>query len=243
MKINVITIFPEILAALNYSIPKRAVEKKQLTLEAINPRDFATDKHRTVDDRPYGGGPGMVMKVEPLLKAIHAAKKISPSARVLYLSPQGKLIQQADIAEWSTQTELTLIAGRYEGIDERLYHYIDEEWSIGDYVLSGGELAAMVVIDAIARLLKGVLGDEESAKQESLTTGLLDYPHYTRPEVLEDLKVPEVLLSGNHKAIERWQLKEALKKTYLRRPDLFAKYPLNDLEKTLFKEILRETEC
>ena len=243
MKINVITLFPEMLAALNYSIPKRAIERNLLTVATFNPRDFTTDKHHTVDDRPYGGGPGMVMKVEPLSNAINATKTASPSACVIYLSPQGKRIQQSHLEAWATHSELTLIAGRYEGIDERLMHSdIDEEWSIGDYILSGGELAAMVIIDAIARLLKGVLGDENSAKEESFSTGLLDYPHYTRPEILGGQKVPEVLLSGDHSAIARWRLKESLKRTHLRRPDLLAKHTLNDLEKKLLEEILQEIE-
>lgn len=220
MKISVITLFPEMLTALNYSIPKRAIERGLLALQTFNPRDFTTDKHHTVDDRPYGGGPGMVMKVEPLSKAIGAAKDASPSAPVIYLSPQGRRLEQRQIEKWSTYSDLIFISGRYEGIDERLIQTeVDEEWSIGDYVLSGGELAAMVVIDAIARLLEGVLGDESSAKQDSFTTGLLDYPHYTRPEELNGLQVPEVLLSGNHEAIARWRLKEALKRTYLRRPE------------------------
>jgi tRNA (guanine37-N1)-methyltransferase len=241
MKINVITLFPEILTALNYSIPKRAIERNLLTIQTFNPRDFTTDKHHTVDDRPYGGGPGMVMKVAPLSKAIHAARKTSPLARVIYLSPQGKLIQQSHLENWATHCELTLIAGRYEGIDERLMHTdIDEEWSIGDYILSGGEIAAMVVIDAIARLLKGVLGDENSAKEDSFSAGLLDYPHYTRPEILGELKVPHVLLSGDHRAIAHWRLKESLKRTYLRRPDLLAQHSLNALEEELLDEILRE---
>jgi tRNA (guanine37-N1)-methyltransferase len=242
MKISLVTLFPEMLTALNYSIPKRAVERGLLTLQAFNPRDFATDKHHTVDERPYGGGPGMVMKVEPLSKAIQAAKQVSPMAPVIYLSPQGKVIQQRQIENWSACPDLIFIAGRYEGIDERLIQTdIDEEWSIGDYVLSGGELAAMVVIDAIARLLEGVLGDENSAKQDSFSTGLLDYPHYTRPEELRGLKVPEVLLSGDHQAIARWRLKEALKRTYLRRPDLLDSYVLSDLEKKLLKEFCEES--
>ena len=241
MKINVITLFPEMLAALNYGIPKRALERNLLTLEHFNPRDFTTDKHRTVDDKPYGGGPGMLMKVEPLSAAITAAKKTSPAAKVFYLSPQGKPVLQHHLATFATYSELILVAGRYEGVDERVIEtHIDEEWSIGDYILSGGELAAMVVIDGVIRLLPGALGDEDSAKQESFTTGLLDYPHYTRPAELEGLKVPDVLLKGDHKAIERWRLKQALGRTYLRRPDLLALHHLSEGEKELLDEFLKE---
>lgn len=241
MEIYVITLFPQILGALNYSVPKRAIDRKKLLLRTINPRDFAQDKHKTVDDRPYGGGPGMVMKVAPLSAAVEKAKKSSPSAPVFYLSPQGKPIQQHHIEQWATYPELILIAGRYEGIDERLVQtFVDAEWSIGDYILSGGELAAMVVVDAIARLLPGVLGNESSAKQESFTSGLLDFPHYTRPEVLNGLKVPEILLSGDHKAIEQWRLKQALGRTYLRRPDLLEKRSLSEYEKKLLAEFLKE---
>lgn len=241
MKIDLITLFPEILTALNYGIPKRALERHLLILRCFNPRDFTTDKHKTVDDKPYGGGPGMVMKVAPLSAAINAAKKDLPAAPVFYLSPQGKPIQQHHLATWSEYPELILIAGRYEGIDERLVDtQIDEEWSIGDYILSGGELAAMVVIDAIVRLLPGALGNEDSAKQESFTSGLLDYPHYTRPDELNGLKVPEILLSGDHQAIERWRLKQALGRTYLRRPDLLASRGLDEEEKKLLEAFLAE---
>lgn len=241
MKINVITLFPEMLTALNYGIPKRALEKNLLNLECFNPRDFTTDQRRTVDDKPYGGGPGMVMKVAPLSAAIDAAKKASPTAPVFYLSPQGKPLLQHHLANWSTYPELILVAGRYEGIDERLIEtQIDEEWSIGDYILSGGELAAMVIIDAIIRLLPGALGDEDSAKQESFTTGLLDYPHYTRPAELNGLKVPDVLLQGDHKAIDRWRLKQALGRTCLRRPDLLALHHLSEEEKKILDEFLTE---
>jgi tRNA (guanine37-N1)-methyltransferase len=243
MKITVITLFPETLGALNYGIPNRALDKKLFSIDCINPRDFATNKHRTVDDRPYGGGPGMVMKVEPLTKAIQAAKKNSPAAPVLYLSPQGKPIKQQHIESWANQAELILLAGRYEGVDERLIKtQIDEEWSIGDYILSGGEFAAMVVIDAIIRLLPGALGNENSAQQESFTTGLLDYPHYTRPEKIAGLSVPKVLLSGDHQAIAEWRLKQALGRTYLRRPDLLEVKRLSEREKKLLEEFLEEGE-
>lgn len=241
MKISVVTLFPEMLAALNYGIPKRAMERNLLTLECFNPRNFTTDKRRTVDDKPYGGGPGMLMKVAPLSAAITAAKNSMPTAKVFYLSPQGKPILQQHLATFSTYPELILVTGRYEGIDERVIAtQIDEEWSIGDYILSGGELAAMVMIDGIIRLLPGALGDEDSAKQESFTTELLDYPHYTRPAKLNGLNVPEVLLQGDHKAIERWRLKQALGRTCLRRPDLLASHHLSEEEKKLLDEFLKE---
>lgn len=241
MKIHIITLFPEMFAALNFGMPKRAIDQNKLLLNLINPRDFAPDKHKTVDDRPYGGGPGMVMKVEPLSEAIQAAKKLSKSAPVFYLSPQGKPLKQVDLKLWSTHQDLILVAGRYEGIDERLLKTeIDEEWSIGDYVLSGGELAAMVIVDGVARLLPGVLGDDASAEQDSFSHGLLDCPHYTRPEDLNGLKVPEILLSGDHEAIKKWRLKQALGKTYLQRPDLLEKYDLDAMEKKLLQEFLEE---
>ena len=201
----------------------RAIKQQQLTLTCFNPRDYAEDKHRTVDDRPYGGGPGMLMKVEPLYKAIMAAKAGSSSdAKVVYMSPQGRrLNQQMLVKEAATADDLILIAGRYEGIDERIIEsLVDEEWSIGDYVISGGEFAALVVVDAVTRLIPGVLGDDDSALQDSFMQGLLDYPHYTRPEEVNDQNVPDVLLSGDHKAIHRWRLKQALGRTWSRRPDL-----------------------
>lgn len=235
MNIYLITLFPELIQqATAYGVLGRAIKQQQISLQCFNPRDYTEDKHRTVDDRPYGGGPGMLMKVEPLAKAISAAKaaagKGSKDSRVIYMSPQGKTLNQqmvVDIAEQAAsddpavQTDLILIAGRYEGIDERLIEtLIDEEWSIGDYVLSGGEFAALVVIDAITRLIPGVLGDDDSAVQDSFMQGLLDNPHYTRPEVIEGQRVPDVLLSGDHKAIRRWRLKQALGRTWLKRPDL-----------------------
>jgi tRNA (guanine37-N1)-methyltransferase len=233
VNIYLITLFPELIEqATAFGVLGRAVKQQQLTLQCFNPRDFTEDKHRTVDDRPYGGGPGMLMKVEPLAKAILAAKDVATDdAKVIYLSPQGQTLNQQMVVAIAAQgatrhTDLILIAGRYEGIDERLIDtLIDEEWSIGDYVLSGGEFAALVVVDAVTRLLPGVLGDDESALQDSFMQGLLDYPHYTRPETIVDSAgtaqtVPEVLLSGDHKAIQRWRLKQALGRTWLRRPDL-----------------------
>ena len=226
MNIYLITLFPELIQqATSFGVLGRAIKQQQLTLQCFNPRDYTEDKHRTVDDRPYGGGPGMLMKVEPLYKAIMAAKDAAgdtPPAKVVYLSPQGqKLNQQLLVDSAAAEQDLILIAGRYEGIDERIIEsLVDEEWSIGDYVLSGGEFAAMVVVDGITRLLPGVLGDDESALQDSFMQGLLDYPHYTRPEQVNGQSVPGVLLSGDHQAIQRWRLKQALGRTWLRRPDL-----------------------
>jgi len=233
VNITLITLFPELIQqATAFGVLGRAIKQQQLNLRCFNPRDYTEDKHHTVDDRPYGGGPGMLMKVEPLAKAIMAAKEKAVAekraAKVVYLSPQGRQLDQQLVVETAAlsrtkATDLILIAGRYEGIDERLIEFlIDEEWSVGDYVLSGGEFAALVVIDAITRLLPGVLGDDESAIQDSFMRGLLDCPHYTRPEVVNEQPVPDVLLSGDHKAIRRWRLKQSLGRTWLRRPDLLA---------------------
>ncbi|WP_455222842.1 tRNA (guanosine(37)-N1)-methyltransferase TrmD [Kaarinaea lacus] len=249
MHIAVVTLFPEMIAAVTqHGIPRRAIEKQLLDVEVWNPRDYTTDNHRTVDDRPYGGGPGMVMMVEPLKKALDNARhamqqNLGSNVKTVYLSPQGKPVDQPLLREAAAWPGLILIAGRYEGIDERLIETeIDEEWSIGDYVLSGGELAAMVIIDGITRLLPGALGHEDSADQDSFVNGLLDYPHYTRPEVVEGLAVPGVLLSGDHRAIERWRLKQALGRTWQRRPELLKKLQLNDLQKELLEEFIREHE-
>jgi len=224
MNIYLITLFPELIQqAMEFGVLGRAIKQQQLKLQCFNPRDYTEDKHRTVDDRPYGGGPGMLMKVEPLYKAIIAAKAAAEDGvKVIYLSPQGQTLNQALLVNTATSgKDLVLIAGRYEGIDERIIEsLVDEEWSIGDYVLSGGEFAAMVIVDGITRLLPGVLGDDESALQDSFMQGLLDYPHYTRPEQVNGQTVPDVLLSGNHKAIQRWRLKQALGRTWLKRPDL-----------------------
>jgi len=224
LNIYLISLFPELIQqAAAFGVLGRAIKQQQLKLQCFNPRDYTEDKHRTVDDRPYGGGPGMLMKVEPLAKAIMAAKdEAGENAKVVYMSPQGQqLNQQLVVSVAAEEKDLILIAGRYEGIDERLIEsLVDEEWSIGDYVLSGGEFAALVVVDAITRLIPGVLGDDESAIQDSFMHGLLDCPHYTRPELIDDQTVPKVLLSGDHKAIKRWRLKQALGRTWLRRPDL-----------------------
>ena len=229
MKFAVVTLFPEMFAALTeYGVVGRAFREGLSSLVCWNPRDFTTDKHQTVDDRPYGGGPGMVMRVEPLAAAVAAAKRQLPEAKVIYLSPQGKRLDQAAVTEFASRHALILVAGRYEGVDERfIQNYVDEEWSIGDYVLSGGELAAMVLIDATVRHLPGVLGHELSAAQDSFSEGLLDYPHYTRPETFvnaegEVHKVPEVLLSGNHEVIRRWRHQQSLARTSERRSDLLT---------------------
>ena len=240
MRFDVISLFPEMFSAMRQGVTGRAVERGQVALQLWNPRDFADDVHRTVDDRPYGGGPGMVMMVEPLRQAIGAAKAAAPDSRVLYLSPQGRRLDQAAVREMATGSGLVLLAGRYEGIDERLIDAcVDEEWSIGDYVLSGGELPAMVLMDAVIRLLPGVLGHADSAEQDSYVDGLLDCPHYTRPEEIEGHAVPEVLKSGNHELIRRWRLQQALGRTWLRRPDLLEGRPLSSEEQKLLNEFIR----
>jgi tRNA (guanine37-N1)-methyltransferase len=239
MKIALITLFPEMFEALTgYGISSRAVNQGLLEVSSFNPRDFTDDPHATVDDRPYGGGPGMVMTIEPLRKAISAAKDwIQGESLVVYLSPQGKVLQQIAVNQFATGQSLILIAGRYEGIDERLIELeVDQEWSIGDYVLSGGELPAMVFMDALIRQLPGALGHKESANQDSFADGILDCPHFTRPEKYEGLDVPEVLLSGNHEKIRQWRLKQSLLRTKQRRPDLLEKLELNDEQKALLKE-------
>lgn len=226
LKVNVISIFPEMFDSLQFGIAGRAIKKQALKLGLVNPRDFASNRYRTIDDRPYGGGPGMVMMAEPLCAAIDsisatAKANSEPVAPVIYLSPKGRRLTQTDIEAFAKFDAFTLISGRYEGIDERVIQTrVDDEISIGDYVLAGGEFAAMVIIEAVARLLPDVLGNAESAQQESFTSGLLDFPHYTRPETFEDLKVPEVLLSGNHEKIAAWRKQQALKVTKERRADL-----------------------
>ena len=223
MRFDVITIFPEMFDAISrFGVSSRALERELYELHLWNPRDYTSDRHRTVDDRPYGGGPGMVMMVEPLRAAINAARADTQAkSRVIYLSPQGAPLNQEKVRELSEQEHLILLAGRYEGIDERLIELeVDEEISLGDYVLSGGEIGAMAVIDSVVRLIPGALGHEDSAVQDSFSDGLLDCPHYTRPENYEGHRVPGVLLSGNHKLIEQWRSEQAQKRTELRRPDL-----------------------
>ena len=244
MRLGVVSLFPQMFDAITkYGVTGRAVSREKLTLSYWNPREFTQDKHKTVDDRPYGGGPGMVMKVEPLRDAIQAAKqKLGQQTKVIYLSPQGRKLDQQGLQELATRDAIIFVAGRYEGIDERLIEQeIDEEWSIGDYVLSGGELAAMVMIDGVARLLPGVLGDEESAQQDSFMAGLLDHPHYTRPESLSSQDVvPAVLLGGDHEAIRKWRLKQSLGRTWLRRPEMLAMATLTDEQSALLEQFIAE---
>ncbi|MDD2342638.1 MAG: tRNA (guanosine(37)-N1)-methyltransferase TrmD [Tolumonas sp.] len=243
MWIGVISLFPDMFRAItDFGVTGRAVKRGLLDINLWNPRDFAHDKHRTVDDRPYGGGPGMLMMVQPLRDAIQAAKLAAgDDVKVIYLSPQGKKLTQSGVAELAQHRKLILVAGRYEGIDERVIQSeIDEEWSIGDYVLSGGELPAMTLVDAVSRLVPGVLGDMASAEQDSFTDGLLDCPHYTRPENLDGVMVPDVLLSGNHEHIRRWRLKQSLGRTWQRRPELLNNLALTDEQAKLLAEYVQE---
>jgi len=245
MWIGVVSLFPEMFKAVtDYGISRRAVEKGLLALEVWNPREFTEDKHRTVDDKPYGGGPGMLMKVQPLKDAINAAKsKAQAQCPVIYLSPQGKPLEQADLASLAMLPEVILVAGRYEGIDERLIESaIDMEVSIGDFVASGGELPAMLLIDGVTRLLPGAVGDADSVEQDSFSNGLLDYPQYTRPETEDGLAVPEVLMSGDHGQIARWRKMQSLGRTYEKRPDLITARTLTEEEKQLLDEYLAKRE-
>lgn len=244
-RIALVSIFPEMFAALtDYGISGRAVKDGLLEVRCWNPRDYTSDRHRTVDDRPYGGGPGMVMLAEPLSQALADARRWAEetgSARTIYLSPQGRQLDQQGVEHLAEVGNLVLLAGRYEGIDERIVEtLIDEEWSIGDYVLSGGELAAMVMVDAITRLIPGALGHNQSAVEDSFAQGLLDCPHYTRPEIYQGRAVPEVLLSGNHERIRLWRLKQALGRTYQRRPDLLNELALTPEQSRLLDEFLQE---
>ncbi|RLQ22751.1 tRNA (guanosine(37)-N1)-methyltransferase TrmD [Seongchinamella sediminis] len=245
MRIALVSLFPEMFDAVSkHGVTGRAVKQGLVDISHSNPRDFTSDKHRTVDDRPYGGGPGMLMKIDPLQQAIAAARgKAGQGAKVIYLSPQGRRLDHDKVVALSKEQGLILVAGRYEGVDERLIEAeVDEELSIGDYVLSGGELAAMVVIDAVTRQLPGVLGHELSAQEDSYADGLLDCPHYTRPEEYRGKQVPDVLLSGNHEQIRRWRLKQALGRTQERRPDLLHGRPMTAEEEELLAEYLRERE-
>ncbi|MEW5903567.1 MAG: tRNA (guanosine(37)-N1)-methyltransferase TrmD [Pseudomonadota bacterium] len=248
MRFDVVTLFPEMFDALTrYGVTRRAVEQGRFELQTWNPRDFTTDNYRTIDDRPYGGGPGMVMLAEPLEKAISAARAAQAAngkakSKVIHLSPQGRTLTHDVVMELLACDEgVILLASRYEGVDERLLRrQVDEELSIGDYVLSGGELAAMVVMDSVVRQIPGVLGDDASAQQDSFVQGLLDCPHYTRPEVYQGEAVPQVLLSGNHAEIEKWRLKQALGRTAERRPDLLAQRQLTKQEARLLAEYQQE---
>ena len=243
MRIDVVTLFPEfVLGAAQVGVVGRAQERRLLEVAAWNPRDYTSDTHRTVDDRPYGGGPGMVMLAEPLRQAIRAAQAAAPApGRVILLSPQGERLVQRKVRALAKEPRLLLLCGRYEGLDERFVaNEVDEEISIGDYVLSGGELAAAVLIDAIGRLREGALGNAESAAQDSFEDGLLDCPHYTRPERDGADAVPAVLLSGDHAAIRRWRLKQSLGRTWLRRPDLLARLDLDKERRALLDEFISE---
>ncbi len=246
MRFDVITLLPELVeSVVQVGVTGRAKRRNLIELHCWNPRDFTEDIHRTIDDRPYGGGPGMVMKADCLLETIRAARAAAPAnSKVIYLSPQGKQIKQTmfrEISQDTTIESLILLCGRYEGIDERVIQLeVDEEWSLGDYVLSGGELGAMVVIDAITRLIPTALGHNDSAEQDSFTENLLDCGHYTRPELIEDLDVPAVLKSGDHKAIATWRRKESLGRTYQKRRDLLEIDTLSDDDKTLLNEYLKE---
>ena len=249
LQIDVVTLFPQMFDAVTESgLTGRARERRLYELVLWNPRDFAANTYRTVDDRPYGGGPGMVMMPEPLEKAVGAARQRQKSSavarpRVLHMTPQGRLLDHALVAELAREKGIVVLAGRYEGVDERVVsRVIDDEVSIGDYVLSGGELAAMVVIDCVVRQLPGALGDAQSASQDSFVDGLLDHPHYTRPEVYEGVAVPPVLLSGNHADIARWRLKQALGRTWQRRPDLLTRRKLSAAEAALLEEFRKEAE-
>lgn len=251
MHIEVVSLFPDLIElASSYGVCGRARERGLVHIGAVNPRDFANDRHRTVDDRPYGGGPGMVMMVEPLRAAIGAARAtiaksdpLAARAPVIYLSPQGEQLNQQVVTELAAMTAMVLLCGRYEGVDERLLQLeVDREISLGDFVLSGGELPALAVIDAVTRQLPGVLGHQDSAAMDSFADGLLDCPHYTRPEHIVSLTVPPVLLSGDHRLIEQWRLKQALGRTYERRPDLLDARELSENEQTLLREYLAERD-
>jgi tRNA (guanine37-N1)-methyltransferase len=244
VRIVVVTLFPELVTqVLAFGVLGRAVARDLLSVETIDPRQFATDPHRTVDDRPYGGGPGMVMKAEPLRQAVDLAAQRVPGARRIYLAADGRPVDQARIAELTRLPGLILVAGRYEGVDERFVECcIDETLSVGDVVLSGGELPALMLVDAVARLLPGTLGCAQSVEHESFTTGLLDWPHYTRPEVWEGRPVPPVLLGGNHAAIERWRRRQALGRTLARRPDLVGERGLTAEERRLLEEYAAEQD-
>jgi tRNA (guanine37-N1)-methyltransferase len=239
MRFAVVSLFPQMIReALDHGVIGRAQERGVFAVDYFDPRDYTSDAHRTVDDRPYGGGPGMVLMVEPMRSAMHAAAALlPPGSRRVYLGADGRRFEQSMAREACRWPGLLLVAGRYEGLDERLIeHEIDEEWSIGDYVLSGGEMPALVVIDAIVRLMPGTLGSSESALQESFSDGLVDWPHYTRPQVLDGHEVPAVLASGDHAAIHRWRLQQALGRTWLRRPELLERRGMSEQERELLEE-------
>ncbi len=245
MQVAVVTLFPQMFEAIErWGITSRAIERGILEVDCINPRDHASDRHRSVDDRPYGGGPGMVMMLPPLRDAIQAARtRLGTGAHCVYLSPQGRRVDQAAIAGLAARERVIFVCGRYEGVDERLLEReVDEELSVGDFVLSGGEVAAMLLVEAMTRLLPGALGHEESARGDSFADGLLDWPHYTRPEVSDGLAVPPVLLSGDHEAIRRWRLKQALGRTWQRRPDMLRETQLDEEQRALLEEYVSEQQ-
>ncbi len=244
MRVDVITLLPQLVEqVIEHGVVGRAAAQGLLELHCWNPRDYTTDRHRTVDDRPYGGGPGMLMKVQPLEDAIAAMRQQNRDAPLVYLSPQGRLIDQQLLARQAERGAVAFLCGRYEGIDERLIEReVDEEWSLGDYVISGGELAAMVCIDAMTRLLPGALGDDESAQRDSFSDGLLDCPHYTRPEDYRGDRVPGVLMNGNHREIETWRERQALGRTWLRRPELLDKIELDARQQALLDEFIADFE-
>jgi len=244
MRAAIVTLFPDMFAAISeYGVTGRAIRDGLVNLAFWNPRDFTRDRHRTVDDRPYGGGPGMLMKTEPVAEAIMAAKAALPSAKVIYLTPQGRVLDQAAINRLAREEALILLCGRYEGIDERVIEsQVDEEWSLGDYVLSGGEVAAMACLDAIIRLQPGALGHEDSAEEDSFMQGLLDCPHYTRPEHYAGKSVPPVLLSGDHEAIRKWRLQQSLGRTWQRRPELLERMTLNDEQRDLLDAFIAQVK-
>ena len=244
LKVGVVTLFPEMFDLFtDWGISARAVDRGLVQLSLFNPRDHAEDTHRTVDDRPYGGGPGMVMMYRPLQRSIREARAALPGAKVHLLTPQGQRLDQAQVQTLSRMESLILVAGRYEGLDERLIEAeVDQQWSLGDYVLSGGELACMVLLDAMTRLVPGSLGHAGSAADDSFAHGLLEHPHYTRPEEVDGRRVPEVLLSGNHGAVRRWRMKQALGRTWLRRPDLLERQLLDAEQKQLLEEFIAEQQ-
>ncbi len=240
MQVDVITLFPELVEqVISCGIVSRAADQELLRLNCWNPREYTDDRHRTVDDRPYGGGPGMLMKLQPLLDTIQAIRQQNKQGRLIYLSPQGVPVKQATLARQVEAGSVIFLCGRYEGIDERLIQQeVDEEWSIGDYVISGGELAAMVCIDAMTRLIPGALGHDQSAQQDSFSDGLLDCPHYTRPEEILGSRVPEVLMNGNHQAIQDWREQQSLGRTWQRRPDLLEQIVLDDRQQALLNQYI-----
>ncbi|MEC9376338.1 MAG: tRNA (guanosine(37)-N1)-methyltransferase TrmD [Pseudomonadota bacterium] len=242
MFISVVSLFPEMIKHLaSFGVLGRAFENQIASLQCLNPRDFATDSNKSVDDRPYGGGPGMLLRTEPYAAAIEAAKERQPSNPVVFLSPQGRLFSQESALQFANGNGITLVCGRYEGFDQRLIEkYADDEISLGDYVLSGGELAALAVIDSVVRLLPNALGSNESASQDSFSSGLLEHPQYTRPEIFDGQAVPSVLINGDHAKIEQWRIKQALGRTWANRPDLLEDRELSDHEKELLQEYVAE---